>query len=80
MNFIELFLARIFDSFKASNPKLAAIIIFILGVVIYAANNGLPDLIGEDLTKYIEWAVFALAALTGSRTTKVLNESKKESE
>lgn len=77
MNFIEIILARLFDSFKASNPKIAALIIFILGVVIYAANNGLADLIGTDLTKYVEWVVFALAALTGSRTTKVLAEQKK---
>lgn len=77
MNFIEVFLARIFDSFKASNPKLAAIIIFVLGVLVYAANNGLAELIGQDLTKYVEWVLFALAALTGSRTTKVLAGQKK---
>ena len=78
MNFIEVILARIFDSFKASNPKLAAIIIFILGVLVYAANNGLADLIGTDLTKYVEWVLFVLAALTGSRTTKVLSEAEKK--
>jgi hypothetical protein len=78
MNFIEVILARVFDSFKASNPKLAAIIIFILGVLVYAANNGLEDLIGTDLTKYVEWVLFVLAALTGSRTTKVLSEAEKK--
>ena len=78
MNFIEVILARVFDSFKASNPKLAAIIIFILGVLVYAANNGLSDLIGTDLTKYVEWVLFILAALTGSRTTKVLSEAEKK--
>ena len=78
MNFIEVILARIFDSFKASNPKLAAIIILILGVLVYAANNGLADLIGTDLTKYVEWVLFVLAALTGSRTTKVLSEAEKK--
>jgi hypothetical protein len=78
MNFIEVILARIFDSFKASNPKLAAIIILVLGVLVYAANNGLADLIGTDLTKYVEWVLFILAALTGSRTTKVLSEAEKK--
>lgn len=78
MNFIEVILARIFDTFKASNPKLAAIIIFVLGVLVYAANNGLAELIGTDLTKYVEWVLFILAALTGSRTTKVLNQTEKK--
>ena len=59
-----------------SNPKLAAIILFILGCVLYAANNGLPELIGTDLSKYTEWLVFVLAALQGSRTSQILHQEK----
>lgn len=73
MSFIEQILAQLFDSFKASNPKIATIIIFLLGLVIYAANNGLPELIGQDISKIVEWVAFLLAALQGSRTTKILH-------
>jgi hypothetical protein len=78
MSFIESFLAQIFDKFKASNPKIATIIIFILGVFIYAIQNGLPELIGTDLTKVLEWVVFVLAALTGSRTYNYLPKDDKK--
>lgn len=76
MDFLNVFLARLFDSFKASSPKLASIIILILGVFLYAAQNGLSDLVGVDLSNVVQWVVFLLAALTGSRTTKVLTENK----
>lgn len=72
MSFIESYLAQIFDKFKASNPKIATIIIFILGVLLYAVQNGLGDIIGVDLNKLVEWLVFIMAALTGSRTYNYL--------
>jgi len=78
MDFITNILAQLFDSFKAKNPKIAAIILFVLGAVIYAANNGLPELIGVDLSKVVEWVAFVLAALTGSRTTSFLKENEKK--
>lgn len=68
------FLAKLFDSFKAKNPKVAAIILFVLGAVVYAANNGLPELIGYDLSKVVEWVAFILAALQGSRTSAILHK------
>jgi multisubunit Na+/H+ antiporter MnhC subunit len=76
MDLITQVLAKVFDAFKAKNPKLAAIILFILGCVLYAANNGLPELIGTDLSKYTEWLVFVLAALQGSRTSQILHQEK----
>lgn len=78
MSFIESFLAQIFDKFKASNPKIATIIIFILGVLLYAVQNGLGDIIGVDLNKVVEWLVFIMAALTGSRTYNYLPKEDKK--
>lgn len=74
MNLLNEVLAKLFDNFKAKNPMIATIIIFVLGIVIYAANNGLGDLIGKDLSKIVEWVSFVLLALQGSRTTNILKE------
>lgn len=74
MDFITKILANLFDSFKAKNPKVAALIIFILGVILYMFQNGLGEFVGADLTKVGEWIIFALAALQGSRTTYLLNK------
>jgi len=46
MNTITLILAQLFDKFKAANPQLAASLILLFGLIIYAAENGLGDLIG----------------------------------
>jgi hypothetical protein len=78
MDFINELLAKLFDSFKANNPKLATAIIFGLGVLMYASENGLPELIGYDLSKIVQWIAFALAALQGSRTTKILHPELKD--
>lgn len=78
MSFVEGFLAQIFDKFKASNPKIATIIIFILGVLLYAVQNGLGDIIGVDLNNVVEWLVFIMAALTGSRTYNYLPKEDKK--
>lgn len=78
MDFINELLAKLFDSFKANNPKLATAIIFGLGVVMYAADNGLPEIIGYDLSKVVQWIAFALAALQGSRTTMILHPELRE--
>ena len=77
-DFITGILAKLFDSFKAKNPKIAALILLLLGVFYYALNNGLSELIGTDLSKYGEYLVLILAALQGSRTTNILNDAKKE--
>jgi threonine/homoserine/homoserine lactone efflux protein len=78
MDFLTSVLARMFDNFKASNPKIAMAIIFVLGVFLYAAQNGLPELIGVDLSKVVQWIVFLMAALTGSRTSAILANSKEK--
>ena len=78
MNFLNEILAKLFDSFKAKNPKLAAFIILLLGVLIYLSENGLPELIGQDLSTVIQWVSFVLAALQGSRTTEIIKESEKK--
>lgn len=70
-------MAKLFDSFKASNPKIAAIIIFVLGLIVYAADNGLGDLIGVNLAVIVKWVSMILGFLTGSRTYNVLNTPQK---
>ena len=76
MNFLNQILAKLFDSFKAKNPKVAALIIFLLGIVLYASEHGLGDILGHDLNTVVQVVTFVLAALQGSRTTDILEESK----
>lgn len=72
MEVIYVWLAKLFDGFKAKNPAVAAIIVLILGVVVYAADNGLGDIIGVDLSGVVKWVSIVLGFLTGSRTTYLL--------
>lgn len=76
MNFLNQILAKLFDSFKAKNPKVAALIIFLLGIVLYASEHGLGDILGHDLNTVVQVVTFVLAALQGSRTTDILEETK----
>ena len=77
MDFITNILAQLFDSFKAKNPKIAAIIILTLGGFLYLTQNGLGEMIGVNFAKVVEWVIFVLAALQGSRTTAILKENTK---
>jgi len=80
MNYFNVILAKLFDSFKAKNPKIAALIILLLGVLLYATEHGLGDILGHDLNSVVQVLSFLLAALQGSRTTDILekkDESKK---
>ena len=70
---INSILAKLFDSFKAKNPQLAGFVILLLGTVIYLSENGLPELIGADLSVVVKWVSVVLVALTGSRTTNILH-------
>jgi hypothetical protein len=70
---INSILAKLFDNFKAKNPQLAGFVILLLGTVIYLSENGLPELIGADLSVVVKWVSVALVALTGSRTTNILH-------
>jgi hypothetical protein len=76
MDFMTKILAQLFDSFKAKNPKVAAIIILVLGAFLWAAQNGLGEVSGVDFGKAMEWVVFVLAALQGSRTSQILHQDK----
>lgn len=76
MDFLNQILAKLFDSFKAKNPKIAALVIFLLGVVLYATEHGLSDIVGHDLNSVVQVVSFLLAALQGSRTTYILQETK----
>ena len=78
MDFINSFLAKLLDSFKAKNPKLATIILLVLGTVIYWSENGLGELIGYDLSHIVQYVTIAIGFLTGSRTVSYLEENKKK--
>lgn len=77
MDFINVLLAKLFDSFKAKNPTIATAIIIFLGAVVYAANNGLGELVGYDFSKVIEYVAIVLGFLQGSRTSAIIAEDKK---
>lgn len=77
MDYLTKLLAQLFDNFKAKNPKIASIILLVIGILIYAINNGLGDILGHDLSVYSTWILIAYGFLTGTRTTQILNENKK---
>lgn len=77
MDFLTQLLAKLFSTFKTKNPKLAAIILLVLGTFVYVADNGLGDIIGKDLSQVVKWVSIALAALTGAHTSEILEEKKK---
>lgn len=75
MDFLTTILAQFFDRLKIKSPKLAAVILLILGFLAWFADQGtllglfsLPTWASEAV-KYI--ALF-LAAVTGTRTTRYL--------
>lgn len=72
MNVLEVFLAKLFDSFKAKNPMLAAIIVALLLGFKYVLDN--TTLFQGSYENIIEWVVLVIAALQGSRTTNVLKK------
>ena len=73
MEFLNEILAKLFDSFKAKNPKLAAVIYLLLASVVFWAENGLGEIVGYDFSKVIEYVAIALGFMTGTRTTKILH-------
>jgi hypothetical protein len=74
MAYLEIYLAQIFDKFKADNPKLAAVLILFFGTLVYMADNGLPELIGYDMAVVVKWVSLVLGFMTGSRTTSLLKK------
>lgn len=73
-DFIMDLLARLFDKFKAKNPKIAAIIILVLIMLLAGLQNGLAEAVGlPNLgATAVQWVSIVLLALQGSRTTAVL--------
>ena len=80
MNLLELYIAKLVDAFKAGNPKIYAIIVLVLGTLIYASENGLGDIIGYDLANIVKYISIVLGFLTGSRTTAVIKQAEAEAE
>lgn len=78
MNILELYIAKLVDGFKASSPKWYALVVLVLGTLIYMAENGLPDLIGYDLAAVVKYISIVLGFLTGSRTTAVIKQAEAE--
>lgn len=78
MDFVTEILAKLFDSFKAKNPKIAGVIILILTMLIAGLeSNYAAELLGVYYQRTLQIALLVWASLQGSRTTKVLNETKK---
>lgn len=78
MNLLELYIAKIVDAFKAGNPKIYAIIVLVLGTLIYLSENGLGDIVGYDLANIVKYISIVLGFLTGSRTTAVIKKAEAE--
>lgn len=77
MDFINQILAKFFETFKTKNPSLTAVIILVLGTIVYLSDNGLGTIVGYDLTVVVKYVSIALGFLTGAHTTQIL-EKKKE--
>jgi hypothetical protein len=80
MNLLELYIAKLVDAFKTGNPKIYAIIVLVLGTLIYSSENGLGDVIGYDLANIVKYISIVLGFLTGSRTTAVIKQAEAEAE
>lgn len=73
MDLLIRWLASLFATFKAKNPAVAAIILFILGTAVATANNGVLFGIfplSGWLQTAIEYVGLFLLAVTGSQTFK----------
>ena len=80
MHLLELYIAKLVDSFKTGNAKVYAVIVLFLGIIVYAADNGLGDIIGYDLAVVVKYISIVLGFLTGSRTTEVIKKAEAEAE
>lgn len=77
MDFINVILAKLFDSFKAKNPMIATAVIALLsGAVIYLEAYG-QQLLGDSATVVLQVIGVVLIGLQGSRTTDIIAEDKK---
>ena len=76
MGSIELILAKLFDNFKAKNPMIAVLIIAILSGFMVALQGW--DFFGEKTEVVLQWVIWVLAVLTGSRTTAAIKKAEEE--
>lgn len=77
MDFLTQFLASIFDKFKIANPKVAAIVLFLLSVLVTTSNQGVVFGIFSApvwLVTAVKFVSAFLLAVTGSRTVRWLNQ------
>lgn len=74
-DFLTKFLAGLFDKFKLDNPKAAAFVLLVLGLLMYFATQG--TLLGlftlpQWASQLIVWVSAVVGALTGSRTSRYM--------
>lgn len=75
MEFLNQILAKLFDSFKAKNPKIAALIIVILSMLLVGLESEYAaELLGVYAQRTIQVLLFLRVALQGSRTTEILDK------
>ena len=74
MEFLNQILAKLFDSFKSKNPKIAALIIVILSMLLVGLESDYAvELLGVYAQRTIQVLLFLRVALQGSRTTDILH-------
>jgi len=81
MDIIIRFLANLFSSFKAKNPAVAAIILFVLASAVATVQNGqLYGIIPVDgwIKDVIFYAGLLLTAVSGSETWQYLQPGSKK--
>lgn len=79
MDFVTNILAKLFDSFKAKNPKVAALIIVILSMLLVGLESEYAvELLGVYAQRAIQLLLFLRVALQGSRTTTILHPELKQ--
>lgn len=70
-------LAKIFDTFKASSPIVAAALVALLVGVQYFADNCTLSLCTEPWFETVKYALMALLGVVGSRTSRYIEAEKK---
>jgi len=75
-DFLTTILARLFDSFKLKNPKIAALVVVVLLTIIKFANEGTMlglFVLPEWASTAVQWVSTLLVSVVGSRTTNFLH-------
>jgi hypothetical protein len=75
-DFITRLLAQLFESFKSKNPKIAAILLMFLSLVVWFAEQGsllglLP--LSGTWAEVVKWVGIVLGFLNGSSTVQFLD-------